>query len=78
VVSARTGRGIAELRALVADELPRPTIDVDVLLPYERGDLVSRLHDEGEILGSEHTSDGTRVQAKVHPDLAAELTAYPA
>ncbi|TQJ51333.1 GTPase HflX [Phycicoccus sp. SLBN-51] len=78
VVSARTGQGIAELRDLVADELPRPTIDVDVLLPYERGDLVSRLHDEGEVLGSEHTSDGTRVQARVHPDLAAELTAYPA
>jgi len=78
VVSARTGRGIAELRDLIADELPRPTIDVDVLLPYERGDLVSRLHDEGEVLGSEHTSDGTRVQARVHPDLAAELTAYPA
>ncbi len=78
VVSARTGRGIAELRDLIADELPRPTIDVDVLLPYERGDLVSRLHDEGEVLGSDHTSDGTRVQARVHPDLAAELTAYPA
>ncbi|MDF2092780.1 GTPase HflX [Knoellia sp. 3-2P3] len=78
VVSARTGRGIAELRDLIADELPRPTIDVDVLLPYERGDLVSRLHDEGEVLGAEHTTDGTRVQARVHPDLAAELTAYPA
>lgn len=78
VVSARTGQGIAELRDLIADELPRPTIDVDVLLPYERGDLVSRLHEEGEVLGSEHTSDGTRVQARVHPDLAAELTAYPA
>jgi GTP-binding protein HflX len=78
VVSARTGQGIAELRDLIADELPRPTIDVDVLLPYERGDLVSRLHDEGEVIGSEHTSDGTRVKARVHPDLAAELTAYPA
>jgi GTP-binding protein HflX len=76
VVSARTGQGITELRDLIADELPRPTIDVDVLLPYERGDLVSRLHDEGEIIGSEHTSDGTRVKARVHPDLAAELTAY--
>ncbi|MDF2146086.1 GTPase HflX [Knoellia sp. p5-6-4] len=78
VVSARTGQGIAELRDLIAGELPRPTIDVDVLLPYERGDLVSRLHDEGEVLGAEHTTDGTRVQARVHPDLAAELTAYPA
>jgi GTP-binding protein HflX len=78
VVSARTGEGIAELRALIAEELPRPTIDVDVLLPYDRGDLVSRLHDEAEVLASEHTSAGTRVKARVHPDLASELAAYAA
>jgi len=78
IVSARTGQGIAQLRALIADELPRPTIDVDVLLPYDRGDLVSRLHDEADILESQHTTQGTRVRARVHPDLAAELTAYAA
>jgi GTPase len=77
-VSARTGQGLDELRALIAAELPRPTIDIDVLVPYSRGDLVSRLHDEGEILSSEHTTEGTRVKARVHPDLAGELTAYAA
>src|SRR6478672_2841476 len=71
VVSARTGAGLEELRALIADELPRPTIDVDVLLPYDRGDLVSRLHEEAEVIASEHTEDGTRVKARVHPDLAS-------
>jgi GTP-binding protein HflX len=78
VVSARTGAGLDELRDLVATELPRPMIDVDVLLPYSRGDLVSRLHDEGEVLSSEHTTEGTRVKARVHPGLAGELTAYAA
>ncbi|MDU0312229.1 GTPase HflX [Phycicoccus sp. M110.8] len=78
IVSARTGQGLAELRALIADELPRPTIDVDVLLPYDRGDLVSRLHQEADVLASEHTSDGTRVKARVHADLASELAAYAA
>jgi GTP-binding protein HflX len=77
-VSARTGQGIDELRALIAAELPRPTIDIDVLVPYSRGDLVSRLHEEGEILSSEHTSEGTRVKARVHPDLAGELGAFAA
>src|SRR6476620_10478735 len=66
IVSARTGEGIEELRYLVADELPRPTIDVDVLLPYDRGDLVSRLHDEAEVIASEHTEEGTRLHARVH------------
>jgi GTPase len=77
-VSARTGQGVEELRAMIAGELPRPMVDVEVLVPYSRGDLVSRLHDEGEILSSEHTTEGTRVKARVHPDLAGELTAYAA
>ncbi|GAA4124791.1 GTPase HflX [Knoellia locipacati] len=75
-VSARTGAGLDELRALIADELPSPDIDIEVLLPYGRGDLVSRIHDEGEILASEHVGEGTRVTARVNADLAAELTAY--
>jgi GTP-binding protein HflX len=78
IVSARTGEGLDELRALIAEELPRPTIDVDVLLPYDRGDLVSRLHDEADVISSEHTQDGTHVKARVHPDLAGELAAYAA
>ena len=78
VVSARTGAGIAELLDLVAQELPKPSIDVDVLLPYDRGDLVSRLHDEAEVIASEHTVEGTRVKARVHPGLASELADYAA
>ncbi|MCE1180232.1 MAG: GTPase HflX [Micrococcales bacterium] len=77
-VSARTGEGIDELRALIESELPRPAIDVDVLLPYDRGDLVNRLHEEADILSEEHTGAGTRVHARVNPDLAGELAAYPA
>ncbi len=76
VVSARTGAGMAELRRLIADELPQPDVDVEVLLPYDRGDLVSRVHEQGEILASEHVAEGTRITARVNPDLAGELAAY--
>ncbi len=76
VVSARTGEGLDNLRALIADELPRPDIEVTVLLPYHRGDLVNRLHREAEILTSEHTEHGTRVEAKVNQAMVDELTAY--
>jgi GTP-binding protein HflX len=76
VVSARTGQGIDELRAAIAAELPRPSIDVRVLLPYGRGDLVSRIHDEGEVLTEEHGADGTCVRARVTAALAGELSAY--
>ena len=76
VVSARTGQGLDELRALVAEELPRPEIEVKAVVPYDRGDLVSRLHGEGEVLTTEHREDGTLVHAKVSPVLRAELAAY--
>ena len=75
-VSARSGKGIDELRALVAEELPQPDIEVDVLVPYDRGDLVSRIYEEAEILHEEHAPDGTHVRAKVMGDLAAELTPF--
>jgi GTP-binding protein HflX len=76
VVSARTGAGLAELRQLVAAELPRPDVDVDVLVPYDRGDLVSRVHEVGEVLASEHVAEGTRLTARVDPELADDLAAF--
>jgi GTP-binding protein HflX len=76
LVSARTGAGIAELRNLIATELPRPLVEVQVLLPYDRGDLVSRVHSTGEVLEEEHLAEGTSLVARVNPDLAAELQAF--
>ncbi|GAA1181386.1 GTPase HflX [Ornithinimicrobium humiphilum] len=76
VVSARTGAGVDELVALVEEVLPRPEILVDVLVPYSRGDLVARLHDEGEVLAEEHTAEGTRLSAKVDPELHGHLADY--
>jgi GTP-binding protein HflX len=76
IVSARTGEGLDELRGLIADELPRPDIAVTVLLPYDRGDLVNRLHREADILTSEHTEHGTRVEARINQTLVDELAAY--
>jgi GTPase len=76
VVSARSGLGFDELRLLIARELPRPSTLVEVLLPYDRGDLVSRLHDVGELLEQEHRPEGTWLRALVSARLAGELSAY--
>ena len=73
VVSARSGEGMEELRALIGDELPHPDVEVEVLVPYSRGDLVSRLHEQGDVLESRHEAEGTRVRARVHANLAADL-----
>ena len=75
VVSARTGEGIEELRALIADMLPRPSVDIDVVVPYTRGDLVSRVHTQGELVSEEFLAEGTRLVARVDETLASELAA---
>jgi GTP-binding protein HflX len=76
VCSAKTGEGVAETRAAIEADLPRPDVEVHVLLPYDRGDLVSKIHDKGEVLGTEHTGDGTVVRARVSEALAGELEPY--
>jgi GTP-binding protein HflX len=76
VVSARTGEGIAEALARVEAELPRPAVEFSALVPYERGDLINRLHQRGEIESMEHTADGTLVKGRADEKLADELAAY--
>ncbi len=76
VVSARTGQGIDALKAIVDGRLPRPEVEVRALVPYSRGDLLDKVHRSGEFVLSEHTAEGTRIVARVHPDLAAEFGAY--
>jgi GTP-binding protein HflX len=76
VVSAKTGDGIAEALAFVESELPRPGVEFKALLPYERGDLINRLHQHGEIDSMEHTADGTIVAGRANADLAGELASY--
>ncbi|HTF42041.1 MAG TPA: GTPase, partial [Propionibacteriaceae bacterium] len=75
-VSARTGKGIGRLRLTIESRLPRPEIEIRVLIPYERGDLVNRIHQSGELLSTEHTATGTLIVARVNPSLAGELAPY--
>src|SRR5690349_625820 len=76
VVSAKTGEGIAEALRMVEGELPRPGVEFKALVPYERGDLINRLHQQGEIDSMEHTGDGTIVVGRANEDLAGELASY--
>lgn len=76
VVSARTGEGIDELLAMIEADLPQPAQRITVLLPYERGDLLARIHEAGEIDDLSHEGDGTHVSARVHGDLAAALAPF--
>jgi GTP-binding protein HflX len=51
-------------------------VELAVLVPYERGDLVARVHERGEVLRSDHTAQGTELRVRVDQLLAAELAPY--
>ncbi|TFC35667.1 GTPase HflX [Cryobacterium sp. TMT2-14] len=70
-VSARTGEGIEELLATISDLLPRPSIRLELLIPYERGDLIAVLHDQGTVLSTEYAETGTQVTALVTDEIRA-------
>jgi GTP-binding protein HflX len=75
-VSARTGEGMEALLQRISELLPEPNIEVAVLIPYDRGDLVSRLHLNSRILMLDYREGGTFVRAMVKPEMAAELALY--
>lgn len=66
-VSARTGEGIDELLARISELIPRPDIRIEVLVPYERGDVISALHELGTVISTSYEEEGTRVVALVSP-----------
>ncbi|MEN9749856.1 MAG: hypothetical protein RL149_934, partial [Actinomycetota bacterium] len=75
-VSARSGEGIEELEKRIASLLPEPNVAVRLLIPYNRGDLVSRMHLNSRITKLAYEEDGTHVEAMVSPDFAAELKPF--
>jgi GTP-binding protein HflX len=75
-VSAHTGEGVDRLRTRLGELVEPREVAVDVTIPYSRGDLVARLHDEGRVDATEHTGDGTRVKARVPAALAATIGQY--
>ncbi|HEU4348287.1 MAG TPA: GTPase HflX, partial [Actinoplanes sp.] len=75
-VSARTGVGVEELRAAIDTHLPRPPVELRVVLPYHRGDLVARIHRTGQVIATRHIDDGSELQVRVDDQLAADLAPF--
>ncbi|NQW72686.1 MAG: GTPase HflX [Actinobacteria bacterium] len=73
VISAMTGEGIDELLLAIEADLPHLMEEIDILLPYSRGDLLSRVHSQGDVIAIEHEEGGTRLKARVPRALAGEL-----
>lgn len=73
VVSAETGEGIDALLLAIEADLPSRLRDIDVVVPYQRGDLISRAHSQGDVLTIEYIEAGTHLTARVPEQLATDL-----
>jgi GTP-binding protein HflX len=76
VISAITGEGIDEMLVAVGDRL-RATADVvELLVPFDRGDVVATVHREGEVLFEAHEEGGTRLRARLDQAGAARVREF--
>lgn len=71
--SVRSGFGVDGLVHAIEKSLPHPAIEISIVIPYHRGDLVSAIHETGEILSEEHLAHGTAIHAYVDGGLAKAI-----
>jgi GTP-binding protein HflX len=72
-ISARTGYGIDTLIKAIESSLPKPKVEINIVIPFNRGDLVSAVHEQGEIISEEYLPEGTKLHAMVGGALARKI-----
>jgi GTPase len=72
-ISARTGYGIDTLVKAIEAALPKPKVEINAVIPFSRGDLVSAVHEQGEIISEEYLPEGTKIHAMVGGALAQKI-----
>ena len=72
-ISARTGYGVETLVKAVEAALPKPKGEIRAIIPFNRGDLVSAVHEQGEIISEEYLPEGTKLHAMVGGALARKI-----
>ncbi len=71
--SARTGFGLETLIKAIETSLPRPRVEITAVIPFSRGELVSAIHERGEVLSETYSEDGTRIHAMVDAHIAQRI-----
>jgi len=74
--SALTGANTEGVAAAIVEGLDAVTVTADLLIPYERGDLVASLHETGEVLDEHHAEDGTEITVRMPAAVAERMVPY--
>jgi GTP-binding protein HflX len=75
-ISAQMGRGVPELLDRIVTGLNSKTVELDLEIPYDRGDLLADLHNSAEVLETTHNDTGTTVTVRLPHDEATRFRSY--
>jgi GTP-binding protein HflX len=77
-LSALTGEGVDGMLQAVGDRLRALAQVVELVIPYDRGDVLAAIHREGEVLVETHDETGTRIRVRVDAAGAARFREFVA
>jgi GTP-binding protein HflX len=75
-ISALTGEGVDVLLRTISDRLRAMETVVELLVPYDRGDILAALHREGEVLVESHEDSATRLRARLDARAAGQFSPF--
>ena len=75
-VSGATGDGVDQLRLVIAERLRALDRLVELVVPYDRGDVLAALHRDGEVLVEVHDAGGTRVRARLSDPVLSRFRGF--
>jgi len=74
--SAMTGDGLNDLLLSIGDRMRALTTVIELLIPYDRGDIVATVHREGEVVSTANEDNGMRVRARLADASAGRLSEF--
>ncbi len=74
--SALTGFGVNELLLAIGDRMRALTTVIELLIPYDRGDIVATVHREGEVVSTSNEESGMRLRARLADASAGRLSQF--
>ena len=76
--SASTGENVDEVRDEIVAQLSRLQLEVTLEIPFDRGEVVARVHEAGEVEGTDYTESGTRLLVRLPRERLADFSEFMA
>ena len=75
-ISAKNNMGLEELLNEIIMVLPEKIQEINLLLPYSEGNIVSLIHENGKVIEEEYTNDGIKLKAYLNNEMYNRYSKY--